>query len=483
LAASHDFIMVIGGRLLVALVSIATFRVATTYLNPAQYGELAILVAVQAFCGLFLVSPVSQHINRYTHQWWDDGTLLARFAFYGKYVFVVALIGVAAVYLFVTFSNVEDTLFAGFAMLVIVNAATWNATTVFMLNMLGFRASSVIWATVTVVVALMGSVAFMFWIPNATAWLFGQALGMAIGALGAGRVLRQSAYKPAHLPQVHSLISRAEVLSYCFPLAIATGLMWLQVSGYRFVVRAYWGVEALGYAAVGLLMAGQIWGLAETLVQQFLYPFFFRRISQANQSESQDALSDLLNFMGPLYLVLAGATFVGAPYILKLLAAPQYMGAEIFVRFGAAIECCRVLGNLLSQAAQVTKQTRSLALPYAAGATVAIGLMLISGNQGGSIVWVGVVLTLGALVCMLSLAMAMYQQVAYVLERRRWSVGILAMLLLTVPAWWLEQPEGWGETLGVILMIAIAVGVIMLGMIWNNAALQRLLAINLRNGT
>lgn len=483
MVASRDFIIVTGGRLLVALVSILNFRAATTYLNPELYGELAILVAVQSFCGLFLVSPVSQHINRYTHQWWDDGTLLARFVFFGKYVFFVALIGVLAIFLFIEYSSVEDKLFASFAMFFMINAATWNATTIFILNMLGFRAGSVIWATATVVVAFVASAACMFWMTNAVAWLFGQALGMTVGAFGAGRVLRKNIHKSLQLTQVQSLVSRAEIFNYCFPLAIATGLMWLQVSGYRFVVRAYWGVEALGYAAVGLLIAGQIWGLVETLVQQFLYPFFFRKISQDNKPNSQEALSDLLNFMGPLYLVLAGATFVGAPYILKLLAAPEYMGAEIFVRFGAVIECCRVLGNLLAQAAQVTKQTRSLAFPYALGASAAIGLMLILGAQGGSIVWVGVALMVGVLLCLLSLATVMGQQVSYTLDRRRWANGILAMLVLAMPVWWLKRPEGWGEAVGVSLLITIVVGAIMTRMIWNSEALHRLLTINLRNGT
>lgn len=472
--------LVSGGRLVTALIGIATIRVATTFLTPAQYGELALLIAVQVFCGLFLVNPVGQHINRHTHQWWDDGTLLHRLASYGRYILGVAIFGAIAVFAFVVQPSFEQTVFSALAMLLMVNATTWNATSIPMLNMLGFRASSVVWAVVTVVVALFASFVLVSWMPTSTAWFFGQAVGMTVGALGAWRSLCQHTHHVASSVGVFPLLDRAVIVSYCLPLAVATGFMWLQLSGYRFVVRAYWGVELLGYAAVGLLLAGQIWSLVETMSQQFLYPLFYRRINQASIQVSQTAMSDLLNFMGPLYLVLAGATFLGAPYILKLLAAPQYADAEIFVRFGVGIECCRVLGNLLGQAAQVTKKTQSLALPYAVGAAITIGLMLLVGEHSAGIIWVGLVLLAAAMVTLFIMGIAMYRQIPFTLDARRWLWGLAIMAVLCLPAWWLTRPKNWGETIGMLLVIGFISGSIMLRLMYKNAALQRLLAVKLR---
>ena len=68
----------------------------TSLLEPKDYGIYALLVAFQGFCGLFLINPVGQHINRHTHAWWDDGTLLKRLAGYNTYILVVSA-GIAMV--------------------------------------------------------------------------------------------------------------------------------------------------------------------------------------------------------------------------------------------------------------------------------------------------------------------------------------------------------------------------------------------------
>jgi O-antigen/teichoic acid export membrane protein len=477
---NRDFLLVSTGRLITALIGIITIRVATTYLSPAQYGELAMLIAVQTFCGLLLVNPVGQHINRHTHQWWDDGTLLIRLASYSRYIFGVAVVGAAAVFVFVVQATITQTLFAALVILLMVNAATWNTTSVYMLNMLGFRASSVFWAIVSVIISLLASFILVIWMSGATAWLCGQALGLTIGAMGAGRALRIHTHQ-ADLPTgIHSLLDREVIFKYCLPLAIATGLMWLQLSGYRFVVRAYWGVEMLGYAAVGLLLASQLFALIETLAQQFLLPMFYRRITKVDTHSNRAAMSDLLNFMGPLYLVLAGSILLGAPYILKLLTSAQYADAEIFVRFGVGIECCRVLGNLLGQAAQITKTTHSLVLPYAAGAIGVIGLMLLAGEYSAGIGWVGGTLLLAAIVTLTGMVWAMYRQVPFTLDARRWLLGLLTMIILFIPAWWLDRPQSWRETIGMLVMIGLVSSGIMLSMIRNNVALKRMMAVNLR---
>ena len=180
-----DLMLVGGGRLATALLSLITIRAVTTFLTPAQYGVLALLLAVQMFCGLFLVNPIGQHINLHTHAWWDDGSLTVRLKQYRLYVFAVSLIGGAVVFGMVKQQTNEQLFWASLAMFVAVVAGTWNATLIPMLNMLGFRAASVLWSITTVSTGLVCAIVFVMWWPFATAWLAGQAVGMGIGALGA----------------------------------------------------------------------------------------------------------------------------------------------------------------------------------------------------------------------------------------------------------------------------------------------------------
>lgn len=479
MAALRDFVWVGGGRLATAVLTLVAIRCATQALGPAQYGELALLVSVQVFCGLFLVNPVGQYINRHTHEWWDDGTLLARLSAYRRYVLLVAATGAALVLLSGLCGLWTATLLSAVALAVMVVAATWNATSIPLLNMIGRRAGAAGWGTLTVALGLVASLLLVRWLPSAVAWFAGQALGMAAGALGAGHALRRLAPASGQARGRLPLIDRATVLSYCLPLAVATGFMWLQLSGWRFAMEHFWGLAALGFAAVGLALATQLWGLVESLAMQFLSPLFFRRITRAAPEEASAAFSDLLNVQGPVYLVLAGATVAAAAPLLFVLADPRYHGAAGFLMLGALVECCRVLGNVLGNAAQVTRRTRALALPYAAGALVLSLVVLWAGLHRAPLHWVGVALGAGALAMLVTMTWSMRLQLRFALDARRWAGGLLALLALLALATQVPAPVGLAQALEWLLLVGVASAVLALPLLWNNPALQRLLAVRL----
>jgi hypothetical protein len=91
---------------------------------------------------------------------------------------------------------------------------------------------------------------------------------------------------------------------------------------------------------------------------QFFYPLFYRRVSNHEDLEEVKlAFSDLLNTLGPVYIVLTGLIVFCAPFFLKVLVASQFQNTITFVAFGATIELCRAYANLLSNAAQVKRKT------------------------------------------------------------------------------------------------------------------------------
>lgn len=481
MALKRDLLLVGGGRLATALLSLITIRAVTTFLTPAQYGVLALLLAVQMFCGLFLINPVGQHINLHTHAWWDDGSLMARLKQYRLYVFAVSLIGGAVVFGMVKQQTNEQVLWTSVAMFAAVFAGTWNATLIPMLNMLGFRAASVLWSIATVTTGLVCAISFVIWWPSATAWFAGLAVGMGIGALGAKYVLRQHALRVDSVEVGVSLIDRRTVFSYCLPLAFATGLMWMQLSGYRFLIEGYWGLAQLGFMAVGLQLAGQISALAESLSMQFLYPLFYRRVSAHEEhDEVVLAFSDLLNTLVPVYFVLTGLIVLIAPYLLILLVAAQFQDAITFVMLGAGIELCRVLGNLLSNAAHVRRKTKSLALPYAAGAVTSLVLIFLAGVWQGEMIWVGAALISGAVAMLLVMLISMYRQVKFRLDVVRCFIGgaiMLAMLLLVA---WMPVADGWLAAFGYSLGAAAFAAVTVVALLLQNPATLRLLNVQLR---
>jgi O-antigen/teichoic acid export membrane protein len=481
LALKRDLMLVGGGRLAAALMALVTIRAVTTFLTPEQFGELALLIAVQMFCGLFLVNPVGQHINLHTHAWWDDGTLLARLKSYRHYVLAVSFVGAGVVLGIGQHHSAMQLLWTLISMFAMVAAGTWNATLIPMLNMLGFRAISIFWSILTIATGLVSSILLVVWSQSATAWFAGQAIGMGVGALGAKYVLRQHAKQSELDVSALPLLDKRTILSYCLPLALATGLMWLQLSGYRFAIESYWGLAQLGFLAVGLQLAGQIWGLAESLSTQFLYPLFYRRVSaHENLTEVDLAFSDLLNTLVPVYLVLAGLTILSAPYLLKLLVAPQFRDALNFVMLGAGIELCRVLGNLFSNAAHIRRKTKSLALPYAVGSMTSLGLIYCVGVRQMEINWVGVALIVGAFAMLMTMLTNMYRQVKFSLDVTRCFLGFLMMLAMASAAFWIPRVSGFGANIGILLLVAMPAGIVVCALLWKNPATLRLLNAQLR---
>ena len=479
---NRDLLIISGGRIATALIGLLTIRAVTTLLSPEQYGQLALLIVVQTFCGLFLVNPVGQHINRHTHEWWDEGSLFSRLRAYKKYIFLVSIIGGFAAIAVSTKLSALHTTFIVLAMLLMVNGGTWNATWIPLLNMVGQRGSAISWALVTSIIGLLVSVVLCIFWPTAINWFMGQAIGFTLGALGAFWSLRHSDL-PKQNEKKQPLVTRQTITTYCLPLAVGTGFMWLQLSGYRLVVEHYWGLYLLGFLSVGLSLASQIWGLAESLAQQFLYPFFYKRIAVTDSgllgdAASSEALSDLLNVLMPVYVVLIGVTFLGAPYLLKVLVAPQYANAEIFVRLGIVIEFCRVTANILSNAAQVTKNPRSIILPYAAGALV-IFIILIIGQRHLEISSVAISLVIGALLMLSIMWGLMLKQVKFHPDFKIWFTALMTMLMFIVSSYWLPRPSSWFE----IILILLVDGLVGLGLLMillkRSDALQRLLAVNL----
>lgn len=473
------------GRLATALIALATIRAVTSYLTPAQYGELALLLTVQMFCGLFLINPIGQHINLHTHAWWDEGTLSARLGSYHKYILVVSTVGGFAVLGVNKQDSVEHLLMVAAAMIAMIIAGTWNATLIPMLNMLGFRAASVFWGIVSAVVSLASSIFLVVWLPSATGWFAGQAVGMALGALGAKYVFQRHAIQQSRISSRGSapaLIDRQTILSYCLPLAMATGLMWLQQSGYRFVVEHFWGLEQLGFLVAGLQLAGQISLLVESLATQFFYPMFYRRCSDHMDIDAiASAYYDLINTLLPLYLLTAGLIAVTSQYLLYLLAAPQYQDSVAFLMVGAGIELCRLVGNLLSNAVHVTRKSILLAIPYGVGAFTALMLLVIVGTKQANFLWTGYSLMIGAAAMMIS----MWVMTSRLLKiRPDWlrmlgtfsAVTVLYVFTYYSPAIVDIQSSLTWLGLNGIFVLAMA-----LALLWKNPATTRLLNVRLEN--
>lgn len=464
----------------------------TSLIEPKDFGIYALLVAFQGLCGLLLINPVGQHINRHTHAWWDDGTLLKRLVGYNRYVIAVSA-GIALVVVVWwllypgTDHSITGALLSALAVSAMVYLGTWNGTLVYILNMLGFRSSSVGWMLSSSVIGLGFSSLLAYEYHTGTSWVLGQAVGMAAGAIGAGLMLRQ--YQAARklvelsLDKLPALLDRQTILNYCLPLAAATGLMWLQNTGYRFWVGGAWGAADLGLLAVGLSISAQIWAIIETLSMQFLNPYFFRHITEVQSEEQKSAvLSDMVNVMWPIYAVLAGFNVVFASSLLIVLTNERYHAAVTFVLLGVLIEFARCTGNLWSYAAQIERRTTKYILPYALGALIVWGGALGVSAMQGDIKMLAIVLAVSGVVMCAEMVRTMQRMMPVKLDVYRWLAGATVLLIcLTVVIIMPLKIQSLFNTILVILVGLFVSGGVMLTLLCRNPALKRLLAVSLRS--
>jgi O-antigen/teichoic acid export membrane protein len=491
LALRTDFLLVVLGRVVTALIAVASLRIMTTLLEPSDYGQWAMLMAFQTFCGLFLINPVDQHVFRHAHAWWDNGTLLSHFAKFEQYLKLVSLIITVVVMLWWNrgqgseHSNYLVALFAGIAVGAIVYLGTWSMLLVTFLNVLGFRVQSVIFAIVGSTVGLICSILFVSQYTYAISWILGQAVGAAVAALGAWHVLK----KHASIANIickkmtfSNFLDRKTILSFCLPLAAATGFMWLQNSGYRFLVNEVWGAAELGFLVIGLSVSAQLTALIETLAMQFLYPYFVRRLTDA-ESDAQIgvALSDLMNVLAPIYAIWAGFNAVCAAALLEVLTDARYHVAVPFVIFGAMIEFTRCITNLWSNTARAVRQTRGLIVPYALGAAVVWFGAIVVAHFKMNLIDFSFVLVFAGIVTCAVMIIAMLRLLPITVDVTRWAGGLSIMCMcFAIASATTIRADGLFQSIAILALAGVVSGFFIMALLWRNPALSRLLSVSLR---
>jgi O-antigen/teichoic acid export membrane protein len=306
---------------------------------------------------------------------------------------------------------------------------------------------------------------------------------MLVGAYGARWQLRNRI--PTRQPSQGKLgfISRQVAMSYCIPLAFAASFMWVQFSGYRFFVENYWGVEKLGFLVVGMQVASQFWILIESLAMQFFYPLMFKQVSLATNPQEQDAaLSDLVNTLLPVYLILTGMLLLSAKYMLSILAAPQYQAALTFTLLGAGIELCRSVGNLLGLAAQVKRETRSAALPYFAGATTALVIIAWAGGQRLDVGAAALALALAGAVMLAAMAWRMSRLVKFSIDATRLLMALLLMVGMAAVHAYVPDIVWVGWRLALLAGLGFLISLLVLALLYKSPGARRLIAVRLRKG-
>lgn len=416
--------LLVAGRGVQALLTIAAFRILTSFLSPADVGNTYLILSIATLFGMFLLSPVCIYLNRQLFSWHDSKSIFDHLLGYNLYLLGVSLSSFIIVWLLWRFLGVGAGL-PGLSLALLVSFYVYalNCNQIFIpfLNALGHKASFVLLTVATAGLGLLFSLAFVYFSsPTAVAWMWGQvaALGL-VTALGA-RVFLKKVREP-RVPHSGTLryVNKAafsNIAAFAVPLAGATFFMWAQGQSYRVLVEKINGAEFLGYLAIGFSIATSVAGILESLVQQIYMPVFYRRISGGNKEARRAALIELVSKVIPVYVIYLFFIIGSSECLTRFLVAPKYRDVFVYARYGAFMEFFRMTTNILTSGAHSELRTKALILPYLAGGVAAIAGVCLAASSPHPSAFIPLVLSGSGLITVLGMWRVINSMVGLSLE-------------------------------------------------------------------
>lgn len=423
--AKSDFLIILVGKLLQVILMIVAIRVSTALLEPKEMGNIYIFTTIYTFFVLLLISPFGQYINRHTHQWHEQKSLLDNLGLYSLYLIIISIFSVIVGFLLYSFGvsqEIELEYFLSLLFLFIL-FMTLNQTILPLLNMLHYRFSFTILTVLTAFgIIFFGYLFVNFFGNNAENWLLGMVVSNMIFMIIGFFVLKNSLNdKFRGFSYTLRKITKEKIKSilvFVLPLSVATLFMWLQNSGYRILIEQNIGLEFLGFLGVGLAISGQIASTIESIVMQYFHPIYYKQITNATIQERKKAIESFINKALPIYFMLAIFLTFLAKYVVEILVDEKYYGVYIFTTFGIWIEFFRMSSNLFGNISQSEMNTKKFMTPYIIGSLVTIILVYFSSLKVDYEFYLPIALLIGGLFTMIIMYISMKKLIDFKIDFR-----------------------------------------------------------------
>lgn len=395
-----DLLILAAGRGLQIVILLFALKLSTHLLSPSEMGNLYLILSICSFFGLFFINPIGQYINRKTHEWYEENSLLNILYLYNYYILIASIFSVLIIltlYFYGIGNSIELKLLVIFIPLYIF-FNTWNQTIIPMINMLEKRTVFTIFTVLTLITSLLFSYFLTnLYDKNGIYWFSGQIIGFGIMALVTLIYFIRHINNSLNFQLAHrwiNLINIKKNLIFALPLAISAFFIWMQNQSYKIIIEKYIGVEFLGYFGVGMSIALAISSSFETIVMQFLYPKLYK--SMKNQEEFQLIFTKIINYIIPIYFTLAICVSFLSIYLTTILVDIKYHSVYTFVIFGIWIEFFRMSSNLIATISHSKMQTSKLTFPnIAGGLIVLLGVYTVSHYENYSFLIPSVLLFAG----------------------------------------------------------------------------------------
>lgn len=416
----YDFLAVLIGKLLQVIIMIISIKISTSLLNPNELGKVYLFMAIYTFFVLLLISPFGQYINRNTHKWHSNGLLLDIIKIYIIYVLIISSLSVAIGFVLNSLNMLQDINLYTFLILLFlfILFLTLNQTILPTLNMLFYRLSFIILTVATSLgIVIFGYLFIKMFGNTAENWLFGTVLSnaifMIVGFFILKNKLNKNTFGALYVIRRITIKNFKSMLYFVLPLSIATFFMWLQNSGYRILIEHNIGLSFLGFLGTGFSISAQIASTLESIVMEYLYPIYYKKITSQKIEDRKKAIDNLINKVLPIYFMLAIFVSFFAKYIVEILVDKKYYSVYAFVVIGIWVEFFRMSTNLFGNISKSEMNTRKFMVPYIIGSLISIFLVYLASLNDDYEIYLPISLLMGGFLTMMAMCIFMKKLIAF----------------------------------------------------------------------
>lgn len=371
--------LLLGGRVIQVLLSVALIRLATTFLSPSEYGTWILIQTTAGLFILFGISPFGLYLNRHIIDFKTRGLLPEAFKGYSAYLvlFSLAMIAVNFGLLGLGIIKFPDLSMMAVTSLVclLMVSQTFHQTWIPSLNFLGDRKGFVLGSSTALLLTIL--LAFSLNAVSAMSvswWVISVSFGFIVSTL---MFVPKSWFHPTGrgLLYIFKSVQLRDVFLFSGPLFLTTAFSWGQTQGYRLLVENRLGLAEFGIFAAGYAVIAGLLGSVENVITTFYQAEFFQNIN-GEGSVYQEELKKVWSVAMYPYVMAGVYLYLVAPQVALIFLGGEFKEDLSWLSFVVLAEGGRLFFNLLSINFYGKKETHKLVLPQVLSVALSLSIMV-----------------------------------------------------------------------------------------------------------
>lgn len=328
---AKEGVWIIAGQISAILGTVVLIRVLTEYLDPVQYGQVALGLTVAGIVDQVVMGGLSNGVSRFysiaTERQQFGGYIAAARWLMGYATLVVAAISLVFLAVLAALEEFEWMKLAAAALLFSV-LSTYNGTFSGLQNAARKRATVALHSGADVWLKILLAVAVMQWLGTSSA---AAVLGYALSSLLV-TVSQYFFFRRLIPPSVtrggEAAVWIRQIWAYSWPFSTWGVFTWAQLSSDRWALEAFASSEEVGLYAVLFQLGYAPIGLATGMAMSFIGPILYQRSGDATSHARNSGVHRLAWQITISCLVLTLLAFVMAMtlhgWIFRLAVAAEF---------------------------------------------------------------------------------------------------------------------------------------------------------------